>query len=1344
MPDKVFETQDQEEIRFAAEPDAPWAASANDEPSLNTYTQTELTLESDGNSVTVHDLQTTDSSGYYKKEETKKEAIVLHFTAGAIRASIGELTRPDTGVSVPYVVARDGRIYRLFEDRYWAYHLGKGAAGGNEDGSKRSIGIEIVNLGPLIPDGQKLLTSTFKRHFCDLADTKAFVKLGAPFRERQYFATFTDAQYESLKKLIKYLCAEHDIPREFLAPPQRYDLLTEDAAKKYRGIASHVNFRGKDGEGKWVKWDIGPAFEWGRIAGSGKNYALPVDIGMGTDVTDKNVTEYFRHIDFSRRGGYFPMGSNTTWHGGVHLHVDEGMPVVACSAGTIVAARLADKVDKAWGAFGSRNFILVKHELPPLSGSSDSAEVPVEDSSDPPPAAAPAPDASKYKKTLPKGHDLQASVEEGVEALNSPAPPAEPPEKPWVYRVAAEGKQTFKGYANHYGKPVDGIAEHQDLQYVCTDYTYEVLKLSGYDSAYENASKTDVVNKSDMLKKISIREVPTRHKAKASAAIEFVSATAWEDSIKNKDIPAGSTLTMTSGVAESAPAVSITSHDKKSTAMKLGGVFTVTDAAGSRVVSPVKGDSYEVKKSDGTLIVKGKLDGPFSYVTRVRSDDLVGKEINTNGATLFVKSGDAKKKSAGIDSFDAATGTIECDGLTTPDKAVAKDDALEITDVVWSVKENHNEIKGVAWAIVSSNQGKYIPDGDFKALKPGDFVQYWPKNSPDGHSAQIEKNHGDGKVDIHGSHKGKNGITVYEKIDLSTKIWYAARPTGNMEPGDPPLADSPGEGAPGNNGKPRIFYSLYMHLNHEPLDQSSDLLERATWLWKEKEVALPSPPPPPPPPPPPAGAENMLKAKKDGTINDKAGKILGYYKPGLMMTKKGTEGSKYHVSFDPADAKVQSMVDPMPSEGYVTTQKAYVDLAYPPAGPPPPPPKPKTKKVYEPDQELMDKLAKGDVVKVDAPVKAGQFLWSSGAYGGDTPKGVLHFELFSEENIFPDWPVIEDTDGDYNMDCQSIVQLLEQEWWGSDEVLTEEEISVFFETNPEAVYLRRMAYKFVIEWGIDLGVALPKLKGGYSTDGLEELIKPYLWWTDAKNAGVALPKSTLVWHYHPVAALEFFADEGEPSPPDVTPLDAAPVDNVYAMREGKKVPHFCQGDSRWGSATLGSSDSISASGCAISSLSMVLKYYGRDVDPKKMDKHLDDNDGYVGDGVKWGKAFDYGKQSEADAFGYASWKAPGQTLKPGELEKTVDEMRAEIRRRIDRQIPTILHVDYKKDNDTSGNHFIVAVGYTPEGDIIINDPASGSGSGADHPGKDNVLETTTRGSGYSLVRIIPFTPPAAG
>jgi len=193
---------------------------------------------------------------YYYPEKPIKDQIVLHYTMGYLKGDIAALTRHDNHVSVPFVIGRNGTIYNLFSSGSWSYHLGRGSVGGNKVRSQKTIGIELSNIGPLKKQGDSLSTSYSSTDiYCDMAQTAYYQQ--AAFRDFDYYATFTEAQYNSLIVLLDYLTRKFNIERTFLSEPDRFN--TSDSVVEFGGIVSHVNYRATG------KTDIGPAFDWQRI-----------------------------------------------------------------------------------------------------------------------------------------------------------------------------------------------------------------------------------------------------------------------------------------------------------------------------------------------------------------------------------------------------------------------------------------------------------------------------------------------------------------------------------------------------------------------------------------------------------------------------------------------------------------------------------------------------------------------------------------------------------------------------------------------------------------------------------------------------------------------------------------------------------------------------------------------------------------------------------------------------------------------------------------------------------------------------------------------------------------------
>jgi N-acetylmuramoyl-L-alanine amidase len=76
------------------------------------------------------------------------DMIVLHYTAmETAEAALDRLCDPAAEVSAHYLVAEDGRLWRLVAEDRRAWHAGRARWGDVEDVNSRSIGIELANRG---------------------------------------------------------------------------------------------------------------------------------------------------------------------------------------------------------------------------------------------------------------------------------------------------------------------------------------------------------------------------------------------------------------------------------------------------------------------------------------------------------------------------------------------------------------------------------------------------------------------------------------------------------------------------------------------------------------------------------------------------------------------------------------------------------------------------------------------------------------------------------------------------------------------------------------------------------------------------------------------------------------------------------------------------------------------------------------------------------------------------------------------------------------------------------------------------------------------------------------------
>ncbi|MHA7056513.1 N-acetylmuramoyl-L-alanine amidase [Aquimarina sp. M1] len=204
--------------------------------------------------------QKNGDTSFYEQEKNTKTQIVLHYTAGYLKGDVAALSKPNYRVSVPFIIARNGSILNMWSSAYWAYHLGSGAVGGNTNGAKRTIAIEMSNIGFLKRIGDQLVTVYNDTDvYCHINEKQFYTKLDIPYRGEQYFATHTTKQYKSLILLLRYLTAAYNIPKAILPEGKRYDVLAGNELVNFKGITSHVNYRSSG------KWDIGPAFDWEKV-----------------------------------------------------------------------------------------------------------------------------------------------------------------------------------------------------------------------------------------------------------------------------------------------------------------------------------------------------------------------------------------------------------------------------------------------------------------------------------------------------------------------------------------------------------------------------------------------------------------------------------------------------------------------------------------------------------------------------------------------------------------------------------------------------------------------------------------------------------------------------------------------------------------------------------------------------------------------------------------------------------------------------------------------------------------------------------------------------------------------
>ena len=107
-----------------------------------------------------------------RRDDLKPDCVILHYT-GMESGDAAEawLCNPESEVSSHYLVHEDGRIVQMVRESDRAWHAGKGSWRGRTDVNSFSIGIEIVNAGPLenfpdFPDVQIDAVAALTRDIC--------------------------------------------------------------------------------------------------------------------------------------------------------------------------------------------------------------------------------------------------------------------------------------------------------------------------------------------------------------------------------------------------------------------------------------------------------------------------------------------------------------------------------------------------------------------------------------------------------------------------------------------------------------------------------------------------------------------------------------------------------------------------------------------------------------------------------------------------------------------------------------------------------------------------------------------------------------------------------------------------------------------------------------------------------------------------------------------------------------------------------------------------------------------------------------------------------------------------
>ncbi|TNF36739.1 MAG: hypothetical protein EP329_04845 [Deltaproteobacteria bacterium] len=263
------------------------------------------------------------------------------------------------GLSTHFMVDWDGTIYQSLDPLYTAYHAG--------ENNGNSIGIDFNNLmknlvreptAPPYNSDSERFAEMSKKEYRRPKSGRMTINGG-----KVQSWGYTDPQYQALIALLKVLTDQLEIPKQ--VPFDAKGEIVPDTLMDptYPGVVAHWHVSAD-------RWDPGPGFDWERVyfGLQGEYNSFPILLDGQTNINNllepAKVKEYAQQFyDANEKdgaGGWYPMGMNQTWHGGIHLPGKKGDKVLSMFDGVVVAARFGTEPVK----LGHNNFIVLRHDIP--------------------------------------------------------------------------------------------------------------------------------------------------------------------------------------------------------------------------------------------------------------------------------------------------------------------------------------------------------------------------------------------------------------------------------------------------------------------------------------------------------------------------------------------------------------------------------------------------------------------------------------------------------------------------------------------------------------------------------------------------------------------------------------------------------------------------------------------------------------------------------------------------------------------------------------------------------------------------------------------------------------------
>lgn len=109
----------------------------------------------------------------------------------------------------PYLIDRDGTIYKIYDDKDWSYHLNLPTTKGFYD--KQSVPVMIANELHLLKENGQFYAFEYPHS----TNTYRGPVVGCDWNSQKYWAKIEDAQYDAALDITKDICDRHNIEPVF-------------------------------------------------------------------------------------------------------------------------------------------------------------------------------------------------------------------------------------------------------------------------------------------------------------------------------------------------------------------------------------------------------------------------------------------------------------------------------------------------------------------------------------------------------------------------------------------------------------------------------------------------------------------------------------------------------------------------------------------------------------------------------------------------------------------------------------------------------------------------------------------------------------------------------------------------------------------------------------------------------------------------------------------------------------------------------------------------------------------------------------------------------------------------